>query len=159
MQSIKLVAIDDLFCFLLGHGIRLAGDLHRRHPIDIRAIESDGNSTLVQSLLDLRHVDRTVIFGAWLGRNVLRRLLAKRFGELPSGDGRGTISRELWSTEALARHGNGRHDRTEPWGLQGPVLLARRSGEFWVIDGSNRINHWAATGDTGRAVPTMHRKV
>jgi len=28
--------------------------------------------------------------------------------------------------------------------------MARRSGEFWVIDGSNRINHWVATGDTGR---------
>ncbi len=88
--------------------------------------------------------------GAWLGRNVLRRLLAKRFGALPPGDGRWAISRELWSTEALARHGNGRHDRAEPWGLQGPVLLARRSGEFWVIDGSNRINHWVATGDTSR---------
>jgi hypothetical protein len=88
--------------------------------------------------------------GAWRGRNVLRRLLAKRFGALPPGDGRWTISSEIWSTEALARHGNGRHDRTEPWGLHGPVLMARRSGEFWVIDGSNRINHWAATGDTGR---------
>jgi hypothetical protein len=88
--------------------------------------------------------------GAWLGRNVLRRLLAKRFGALPPGDGRWTISRELWSTEALARHGNGRHDRAEPWGLQGPVLMARRSGEFWVIDGSNRINYWVATGYTGR---------
>jgi len=88
--------------------------------------------------------------GAWLGRNVLRRLLEKRFGELPPGDGRWSISRELWSTDALAHHGNGRHDRTEPWGLQGPVLLARRSGEFWVIDGSNRINHWVATGDSGR---------
>lgn len=88
--------------------------------------------------------------GAWLGRNVLRRLLAKRFGALPPGDGRWTISKELWSTEALAHHGGGRHDRSEPWGLQGPVVLARRSGAFWVIDGSNRINHWAATGDGGR---------
>ncbi|MGF6231973.1 hypothetical protein QFZ27_005928 [Inquilinus ginsengisoli] len=88
--------------------------------------------------------------GAWLGRNVLRRLLAKRFGALPPGDGRWTISREMWSTEALARHGNGRHDRTMPWGLHGPILMARRSGEYWVIDGSNRINHWAAAGDTSR---------
>ena len=88
--------------------------------------------------------------GAWLGRNVLRRLLAKRFGALPPGDGRWTISREMWSTETLARHGNGRHERTEPWGLHGPILMARRSGAYWVIDGSNRINHWAAAGDPSR---------
>src|SRR4030095_14196039 len=60
-DRVKLVAIDVLLRFLLGHGVWLACDLHGLHPVHIRAIKSDPNAAVVEGLLNLWHIDRTVI--------------------------------------------------------------------------------------------------
>jgi hypothetical protein len=51
-DSVKLIAVDDLFRLLLRHCLWFAYDLHCLRPIHIRAFERNGEAAFAQHLLD-----------------------------------------------------------------------------------------------------------
>src|SRR5215208_6814757 len=66
LYGIELVAINNLLCLFLRHGIGLGCNLHRLYAIGICAIECNSKTALGEGLLDLGHVNRTIIFRARL---------------------------------------------------------------------------------------------
>ena len=52
IDGVKLVAVDNFLRVFLGHRVRLACNLHDLRPIDIGAVQGDGDAALDQCLLD-----------------------------------------------------------------------------------------------------------
>lgn len=97
------------------------------------------------------------------GLAVFNRLLSKSvLGRTPAQDelflyARSQIrsARIQWTTEQLVKLKGEQiasHDRESPrtdFGTESPVIVAQHKGVLRLLDGSNRINKWVSSGNTG----------
>ena len=63
--------------------------------------------------------------------------------------------REHWTTDRLGQLRRG-HNRTQPKNFNCPIIIAEYEGMQRLLDGTTRINHWIAIGNTREHDVNIH---